>query len=192
MKLRIDQSPTLDELIRGCVRQRERAQRALYERLAPTMYAVCLRYVRDADDAQDVLLRAFTRVFGKIKQYQQEGSFEGWVRRIVVNEALMFLRQQKNMHVAVDLEQATEVSTSPSSQLEADDLLQLVQELPLGFRTVFNLYCIEGYTHAGIAQQLNISEGTSKSQLSRAKALLRRTVAQHDRRGSAPHHDQLG
>ncbi len=191
MKLHIDQSRTLDQLIRGCIRQRERAQRALYERFAPTMYTVCLRYVRDTNDAQDVLLRAFTKVFDKIRQYDETGSFEGWVRRIMVNEALMFLRKHRNMHVAVDIEQAASVSSPPVHQLEADDLLHLVQQLPLGFRTVFNLYCIEGYSHQEIAQQLGISAGTSKSQLSRAKSLLRQWIGQQDRADGLTH-DQLG
>ena len=160
----------------------------MYERLSPRMYAVCLRYVKDADDAQDVLLKSFVKAFDQVKKYRREGSFDGWVRRIVVNEALMFLRKHKNMHVAVDLEEATEVSTPPSTHLEADDLLRLVQQLPLGYRTVFNLFSIEGYSHAEIAQKLTISEGTSKSQLSRAKELLRSMVTNHDR----SYRDQLG
>ena len=181
MKLHINQSRTLDELIDGCVRQDGRAQQRMYERLSPRMYAVCLRYVKDSDDAQDVLLKSFTKAFEHIKKYRQEGSFEGWVRRIVVNEALMFLRKHKTMQVAVDLEEATGVSTPPSTTLEADDLLHLVQRLPLGYRTVFNLYSIEGYSHAEIAEKLSISEGTSKSQLSRAKELLRSMIMNNDR-----------
>ena len=188
MKLRINQSRTLDELIDGCIQQDAWAQKVVYERLSPRMYAVCLRYVRDTADAQDVLLKSFMKAFEHIKKYRQEGSFEGWVRRIVVNEALMFLRKHKNMHVAVDLEEATGVSTPPSTALEADDLLHLVQQLPLGYRTVFNLYSIEGYSHAEIAEKLNISEGTSKSQLSRAKELLRTMITNSDR----SYRDQLG
>ena len=188
MKLHINQSRPLDELINGCVKQDARAQKLLYERFSPRMYAVCLRYVKDADDAQDVLLKSFMKAFEHIKKYKHEGSFEGWVRRIVVNEALMFLRKHKNMHVAVDLEEATTVSTPPSTALEADDLLHLVEQLSLGYRTVFNLYSIEGYSHAEIAEQLGISEGTSKSQLSRAKELLRNMITHHDR----SYRDQLG
>lgn len=188
MKLQINQSRTLDELINGCRKQDARAQKQLYERLSPRMYAVCLRYVKDAADAQDVLLKAFTKTFEHIKKYQHEGSFEGWVHRIVVNESLMFLRKYKNMHVAVDMDEAVNVSTPPSHALEADDLLYFVQQLPLGYRTVFNLYSIEGYSHAEIANQLNISEGTSKSQLSRAKELLRRMITKSD----SMFQDQIG
>ena len=183
MKLHIEQSRTLDELIKGCIQQNGRAQQALYERFSPTMYAVCLRYVKDTDDAQDVLLKAFMKVFEHVKNYKQEGSFEGWIRRITVNESLMFLRKHKNMHLAVDLEEAVGVATLPSSDLEADDLMHLVQQLPIGYRTVFNLYCIEGYSHAEIADKLNISEGTSKSQLSRAKVLLKNKITQYDQAG---------
>ena len=188
MKLHINQSRTLNELIDRCIKQDAQAQKLLYERLSPRMYAVCLRYVKDTADAQDVLLKSFMKAFDHIKTYKQEGSFEGWVHRIVVNEALMFLRKYKNMHVAVDIEEAVDVSTPPSSALEAEDLLRLVQQLPLGYRTVFNLYSIEGYSHAEIAEKLNISEGTSKSQLSRAKELLRNMIMNNERF----YRDQLG
>ena len=188
MKLHINQSRTLDALITGCLNQDPQAQRRVYERLSPKMYAVCLRYVRDADDAQDILLKSFMKAFEHIKKFRQEGSFEGWVRRIVVNEALMFLRKHQTMQVAVDLEEATALSTPPSTNLEADDLLHLVQQLPLGYRTVFNLYSVEGYSHAEISEQLGISEGTSKSQLSRAKEMLRSMIIKIDR----TYRDQLG
>jgi RNA polymerase sigma-70 factor (ECF subfamily) len=151
------------------------------------MYALCLRYLRESDDAQDVLLKAFTKVFEHLPRFKGEGSFEGWVRRIVVNEALMFLRKHKHRHITIELEEAA-ASVEQYPQLEADDLLQLVQALPEGYRTVFNLHAIEGYAHAEIAEQLGISEGTSKSQLSRAKELLRQQIANHDR----GYRDQLG
>ena len=181
MKLHINQSRTLDELVNGCMKQNARAQKLVYERLSPRMYGVCLRYIKETTDAQDVLIKAFAKAFEQIRKYRREGSFEGWVHRIVVNEALMFLRKYKNMHVSVDMDEAANIGTPPSSALEADDLLGFIQRLPLGYRTVFNLYCVEGYSHAEIAEQLNISEGTSKSQLSRAKELLRTMITKHDR-----------
>ncbi len=188
MQIPMYQSAPVDHLVQQCLRQDVRAQRALYERFSPKMYALCLRYLKEADDAQDVLLKAFTKVFEQLPRFKGEGSFEGWVRRIVVNEALMFLRKHKHRHITLELEEAATASVEQYPQLEADDLLQLVQALPEGYRTVFNLYAIEGYAHAEIAQRLGISEGTSKSQLSRAKELLRQRITNYDR----GYRDQLG
>lgn len=181
MQLQIYRSTSLDQLIHQCIKQDGRAQQALYERFSPKMYAVCLRYVKDADDAQDVLLKAFMKVFEHLRRFKGKGSFEGWIRRITVNEALMFLRKHKNMQITVDIEQAASTTADQYDQLEADDLMELVQALPVGYRTVFNLYAIEGYSHPEIAQLLNISEGTSKSQLSRAKEVLRQQITKYDR-----------
>lgn len=188
MQISMYQSALVDHLIEQCLRQDARAQRALYEQFSPKMYALCLRYVRESDDAQDVLLKAFTKVFEHLPRFKGEGSFEGWVRRIVVNEALMFLRKHKNCLMTVDLEGAAATSAEQYTQLEADDLLRLVQALPEGYRTVFNLHAIEGYSHPEIAERLSISEGTSKSQLSRAKELLRQRITDYDR----GYRDQLG
>ena len=187
MQIPMYQSAPVDHLVQQCLRQDVRAQRTLYERFSPKMYALCLRYLKEADDAQDVLLKAFTKVFEQLPRFRGEGSFEGWVRRIVVNEALMFLRKHKHRHITIELEEAA-ASVEQYPQLEADDLLQLVQALPEGYRTVFNLYAIEGYAHAEIAERLGISEGTSKSQLSRAKELLRQRITNYDR----GYRDQLG
>lgn len=188
MQIHMYQSAPVNQLIRQCLRQDARAQRTLYEQFSPRMYALCLRYVRESDDAQDVLLRAFTKVFEHLPRFKGEGSFEGWVRRIVVNEALMFLRKHKHRLITVELDGATMASVEQYPQLEADDLLRLVQALPEGYRTVFNMHTIEGYAHAEIAEQLGISEGTSKSQLSRAKELLRQRITNYDR----GYRDQLG
>lgn len=187
MQIPMYQSTPVNQLIQQCLRQDARAQRALYEQFSPEMYALCLRYLKEADDAQDVLLKAFTKVFEHLPQFKGEGSFEGWVRRIVVNEALMFLRKHKHRHITIELEEAA-ASVEQYPQLEADDLLRLVQALPEGYRTVFNLHAIEGYAHFEIAEQLGISEGTSKSQLSRAKELLRQRITNYDR----GYRDQLG
>lgn len=188
MQISMYQSAPVDHLIQQCLRQDARAQRALYEQFSPKMYALCLRYVRESDDAQDVLLKAFTRVFDHLARFKGEGSFEGWIRRIVVNEALMFLRKHKQRQMTVELEGAAATLADQCTQLEADDLLRLVQALPEGYRTVFNLHAIEGYSHLEIAERLGISEGTSKSQLSRARELLRQRITDYDR----GYRDQLG
>lgn len=149
-----------------------KAQTMLYERYSPKMMAICMRYMGDIMEAEDVMIEGFMRIFDKIDQFNFKGSFEGWMRRIMVNEALMRLRGKKV--IKVELEEVRQESNDASveSDLNATELLQLVNELPIGYRTVFNLYAIEGYSHAEIAEQLDISEGTSKSQLSRARALL--------------------
>ncbi len=180
MHLTIYSSKVLDKIIKGCLNNDPRAQKALYERFSPVMFAVCLRYVKDTAEAEDVLLRSFMKIFEHIGKYRSEGSFEGWIRRIVVNESLMYLRANKTLHMTVDVAQAATVCTVPVDHLEAEDLFEMVQQLPVGYRTVFNLYAIEGYAHAEIANMLHISEGTSKSQLSRAKQLLRTMIEQQE------------
>lgn len=175
--MKIHRSKILDELVEGCIRDDPRAQQTLYERFSPLMFAVCLRYIKEIAEAEDVLLKAFMKVFSSIRKFRGEGSLEGWIRRIVVNESLMYLRQNKTLYLTVDVESAKSASTVASDHLEAADLLSIVQQLPVGYRTVFNLYAIEGYAHAEIAGMLGISEGTSKSQLSRAKMMLRNMLS---------------
>lgn len=160
------------DLAKAVQRQDPKAQTRLYEKFSSKMLAVCTRYVGDKMEAEDVMIDGFMRVFDKIDQFTFQGSFEGWVRRIMVNEALMYVRSKKM--IIVDLEYATEETSdsSFSTDLEAADLMKIIEELPVGYRTVFNLYAIEGYNHLEIAEMLGISEGTSKSQLSRARAIL--------------------
>ena len=173
---------TQDELINGCLRRDNSAQRLLYETYSPRMYGLCCRYVKDSMDAEDVLVGAFTKVFDKIHQFKNEGSFEGWIRKIVVNEALTYLRRHRSMYLEIDLEQAGYEPDYQSlgDHLEAEDLLSIIQALPTGYRIVFNLYAIDGYSHKEIADQLGISENTSKSQLSRARAYLQKVLAEQD------------
>lgn len=177
MKLRI-YGDEQDDLIEGCRRGDRRAQQALYDQYAPRMYAVCLRYARNSMEADDILVTAFTRVFDRIDQFRGEGSFEGWIRRITVNEALTVLRRSRNMGIEIDLESADhQIDYSHlEDHLEAEDLLRIVEDLPPGYRVVFNMYAIDGYTHKEIAEALGISQNTSKSQLSRARALLQRRL----------------
>lgn len=167
-----------EELIARCKKGKRDAQQELYSMYSDKMLALCIRYVGNQFEAEDVLVVAFMKIFEKIDQYTGKGNFEGWIRRIMVNESLMYLRKQKQTKYHEDLETAErETATELSdSNLEAEDLMKLIQELPNGYRVVFNLYAIEGFSHKEIAQQLNISEGTSKSQLSKARNMLKRMI----------------
>lgn len=169
------------DLIAACGRGEQRAQRQLYDQLAGLMLSVCRRYLKRREDAEEALLMGFAKMFRALPTYRFEGSFEGWVRRIMVNESLMLLRQRESMTVALeDFAQPENLATTPATadtQLQADDLLALLAELPAGYRTVFNLYALEGFGHQEIAEMLGISEGTSKSQLSKARAMLQRRLS---------------
>jgi RNA polymerase sigma-70 factor (ECF subfamily) len=171
-----------DELIKGCLRRDRNAQKLLYDTYSSKMYGLCYRYVKDVMEAEDILVTAFMKVFDKIAQFKSEGSFEGWIRRIVVNEALTYLRRHRSMYLETELEQADREPdyNSLSDHLEAEDLLKMIQELPTGYRIVFNLYAIDGYSHKEIAGQLGISENTSKSQLSRARTYLQKILQEKD------------
>lgn len=162
------------QLIVALKRGESRAHKVVYERFSGKMLAVCTRYCANRDDAEEVMLDGFMRVFEKIEQFREEGSFEGWIRRVMVTESLMFLRKAKQWRQEVPMD---EVTVEPDYEwadtaVNENDLMRLVNQLPDGYRTVFNLYAIEGYAHAEIAEMLGISEGTSKSQLSRARVML--------------------
>ncbi|MGB0839658.1 MAG: RNA polymerase sigma factor [Chitinophagales bacterium] len=171
---------TEKELIQACKQNNRKAQRLLYERLAPKMFGVCKRYVRNEADVEDVLLKGFYKVFSNLCQYSYQGSFEGWVRRIMVNESLSFLRQNKKRMgfslVSVEEQYHLETSTNADDKLLEGDVLQLLDELPQGYRTVFNLYAIEGYGHREIAEMLGVSINTSKSQLLKARRMLQKLL----------------
>jgi RNA polymerase sigma factor (sigma-70 family) len=168
-----------DELVAECRRGNPRAQRVLYDRLAPKMMAVCLRYLRHTEDAEEVLMQGFVKVFSGLESFRQDGCLAAWVRRIMVNTALSYLRNQRPPHVELDDCRASlcPVAAHAETDLATADLLRLVQRLPRGYRTVFNLYAIEGYTHPEISRLLGISEGTSKSQLAKARGQLQRQLA---------------
>jgi RNA polymerase sigma factor (sigma-70 family) len=171
-----------EDLIQGCLKGNRTSQKQLYEIYSSKMYALCYRYVKDSMQAQDILVTAFMKVFEKIGQFKNEGSFEGWIRRIMVNESLSYLRKQRAMYVETDLEQADREPDyeNLSDHLEAEDLLRMISELPAGYRIVFNMYAIDGYSHKEIAEHLGISENTSKSQLSRARVFLQKLLAEND------------
>jgi RNA polymerase sigma factor (sigma-70 family) len=168
-----------EELLKGCLKRERTAQQQLFDTYSSKMYGLCYRYVRHAMEAEDILVTAFTKIFEKIDQFKGEGSFEGWMRRIMVNEALTYLRKSRSMYLETDLEQADREPDfdSISDHLETEDLLKMIQELPAGYRLVFNMYAIDGYSHKEIAGQLGISENTSKSQLSRARVYLQKMLA---------------
>jgi RNA polymerase sigma factor (sigma-70 family) len=169
---------TIENIIEGCRRKKPQAQRMLYEMLSSRMYGVCLRYAGSKEDAQDILHEGFLKIFEKIGQFEGRGSFEGWVRKIMVNTALeKFRNQYKLIRIQDDIK---EVDTSGSEDINenitASELLLMIRDLTPQYRMVFNLYAIEGYSHKEIAEKLNISEGTSKSNLSRARTILQEKV----------------
>lgn len=179
------------ELIDGCRRNDRIAQQTVYEQMAGKMLSLCCRYVKDRMQAEDVLVTSFTKVFEKIDQFKGDGSFEGWVRKIVVNESLSYLRKNKSMYLETDLAAADREPdlNSLSNQLEADDLMRLVTELPPGYRIVFNMFALDGFTHKEIADELGINENTSKSQLSRARSYLQARLLDIDKN---THRNQKG
>jgi RNA polymerase sigma factor (sigma-70 family) len=168
-------------LAEECVNGNIRAQRALFDKYASKMMGVCLRYTKNTNEAEDVLQDGFIKVYQKLKDYKKEGSLEGWIRRIMVNTSLDQLRKNTRQlgDTAIDdVDYKVEGSSFVIEQLMADDLLKLVQQLPEGYKMVFNLYAIEGYSHQEIGETLGITESTSKSQYSRARAYLRERLEQ--------------
>lgn len=165
-------------LIRECMAGNRNAQKALYDTYSAKMMGVCLRYSTDRSRAQDILQDAFIKIFNNLHKFRNEGSFEGWIRRIMVNTAIEHVRKEKHMRKHVEIEQAYDIALDNSifEKLAANDLLLLLQQLPPGYRAVFNLYVIEGYSHKEIAYILNIKEGTSKSQLAKARYTLQRII----------------
>jgi len=153
-------------------------QEELYRRFSPRMYGVCLRYAGNVEEAEDILQEGFIKIFKKLGSFRSEGSFEGWVRRIFVNTAIEHFRRKTYQQPITEQHENTVEGKSLSvlDNLGEKDILKLVQDLSPGYRTVFNLYVVEGYTHKEIGDMLGISEGTSKSQLSRAKVLLQEMV----------------
>lgn len=171
------------QLVTALKRGDSRAYKVVYERFAGQMLAVCTRYCANRADAEEIMLDGFMRMFERISQFRGEGSFEGWLRRIMVTESLMFLRRNKAWRHESPLEGVPDEPDYDwaDAHLNEHELLRLIAQLPDGYRTVFNLYAIEGYSHAEIADMLGIAEGTSKSQLSRARALLQTYLKQLER-----------
>lgn len=172
---------TEKQLIEGCKNGERLAQKELYETYSRKMMGVCLRYVSDRETARDLLQDGFVKVFTSMEMdsYSGLGSFEGWMRKIFVNCALEYLRRSDVLREAADLDNTAELvhpDSSVISDMSASELMKLVQELPAGFRAVFNLFAIEGYSHKEISEMMNITESTSRSQFTRAKQLLQRKI----------------
>ena len=170
----------LQDLIAGCKREDTWARKKLYELYAPAMLGVCVRYVDEKEAARDILHEGFIKIFTKIESYSGAGSFEGWMRKIFVTSALEYLRSTKALGGTISLDSCDEAAdndnTSAVQQLSAGEIVRCINELPSGFRTVFNLYAVEGYSHAEIAQMLNIQEASSRSQFARARQMLQTKI----------------
>lgn len=168
-----------EQLIEGCIRAERQSQNKLYNLFKNKMFAVCLRYARNREEAEEILHEGFLKVFDFVHQYKFEGSFEGWMRKIMVNSALQKYRGKRQLQAVVDITETDVIDAGHEeiiSQLGTKELLQMVQQLPPATRMVFNLYVFEGLKHREIAELLNISEGTSKSNLSDARYTLQKAV----------------
>jgi len=164
------------ELIELAVENNRHAQQKMYSKFAPKMLSVCRQYVKDVHQAEDIMITAFMKVFTSLKNFEHKGSFEGWIRRIMINECISFLRVQKKVLFIDDDNYFEESFNNIESQFSVDDIQFLIDKLPDGYRMVFNLYAIEGYKHQEIATMLGINEGTSKSQLSHARKMLQEQI----------------
>ncbi|MBO4571722.1 MAG: sigma-70 family RNA polymerase sigma factor [Bacteroidales bacterium] len=169
------------ELIDGCRRNDRRAQKQLYDLYAPRMLAVCMRYTGSRENAKDVMQEGFLTVFDKIGTYKGQGSFEGWMRRVFANQSLMYIRKNDALKYADEIDSVPESglgleSGDPLGALGAKEIMELISAMPAGFRSVFNLYVLEGYSHQEIAEALGITEGSSRSQLSRGRIWLQERI----------------
>ena len=164
---------TIEHIAEKCRQGDRDAQKKLYSQYAPILLGIARRYFSAVQDAEDVLMEAFYKIFSNIDQYKGEGSFEGWMKRILVNEALMKLRKHRNFALSIESE-ALQIPDEEDtlSSIHHDEIIDLMDQLPTGYRTIFNMYVIEGYKHREIADELNISINTSKSQLIQAKKKL--------------------
>lgn len=171
----------LDEIIRGCIAGRRKSQKSLFDHFSDEMFGVCLYYSKDYTEAEDTLHEGFMKVFQKISQYKRTGSLAGWIKRIMINTALEKFRKQKLLFVVSD-EMDPESDIEPErviNDLSAQDLIKMIGELTPQYRIVFNLYAIDGYSHKEISSMLGISEGTSKSNLARARYILQKKVKEY-------------
>ena len=170
----------IKDIISGCLKGNRRDQELLYRRHAARLYAVCLQYSGNDEEARDILQEGFIKIFENLVNYKHEGSFEGWMRRIIVNTALEKYRSKHMLHRVDDIDQIPEPDADPDNEdyagLQAFNLMAIIRDLPPKYRMVFNLFAIEGYSHKEIGKMMKISEGTSKSNLSRARVILQRRV----------------
>lgn len=166
-----------EKIIQACKKQRRDAQRQLYEYMAPKLYYLCKRYLKKEEEIEEVLANSFFIIFTKIDQLKEVKAFEGWAKKIAVNQCLAQLKKNLNFNLYLDdVSYSNQPLADEMTDLEEEDLLNLVKYIPEGCRTIFSLFVIEGYSHKEIADQLNITEGTSKSQLNAAKSKLKELV----------------
>jgi len=166
---------TEEALLQGCLKNNAVAQKELYEKYSSKMMAVCYRYAHSREDAEDMLQEAFIKVFSQIHSFENRGAFEGWIRRIVVHTCINILKKNKKFSESVDLIHATSIQVKEEnipSIIQAKQVIECIRLLPIGYRTVLNLYAIEGFSHREIGEILDIEESTSRSQYTRAKAML--------------------
>jgi RNA polymerase sigma-70 factor (ECF subfamily) len=169
---------TEELIIAGCLNNQPVAQKELYNRYSPKMLAVCYRFAHSREDAEDMLQEGFIKVFSQMHTFQNKGAFEGWIRRVIVHTCINVLKRNKKFNEAVDLEYAVEAQVRDNipSILQAKQVVECIRMLPTGYRTVLNLYAIEGYSHREIGEMLDIGESTSRSQYTRAKAVLEQVL----------------
>lgn len=162
------------ELIEACLKENPSAQKLLYDKYSSKLYGICLRYCKNEEEAQDILQDSFIKIFTKLHTYQFTGSFEGWLKRIATNTSIEYYRKKIDTGDVDEIVFNPYLSVDSDKGLEVEELLKMIQELPEGYRMIFNMYAIDGFNHGEIAKKLGISEGTSKSQLSRARAYLQK------------------
>ncbi len=182
----LPENPSMEILIKGCIKGERRCQQKVFEKFYGKMMSVCLRYSKGMDDAQDILQDGFIKVFKNIRRYKGDGSFEGWMRRIIVNTAIDHYRKKKNAAVIADSEyvdiinEETDIDDSDDFEMIAEckneEILKAVQQLSPAYKAVFNLYVVEGYSHKEIAEMLGIAVGSSKSNLAKAKMKLKKIL----------------
>jgi RNA polymerase sigma-70 factor (ECF subfamily) len=172
----IDLQQHQSEIISLAVENNRQAQQKIYSQFAPKMLSVCRQYIKDIHHAEDLMITAFMKVFSNLKNFENKGSFEGWIRRIMINECISFIRVQKKVSFLEDEFYVEDTFNNIESGLSVDDIQTLIDGLPEGYKMIFNLYAIEGFKHREIAEMLGINEGTSKSQLSHARRILQEQV----------------
>lgn len=194
MNLKIRKSATEEKLIQRSLKGDIRAQRDLFDRFVSQMLGICCRYIRNRMEAEDIMITGFRKAFDNLNSFKGSGSFGAWLRKIMINESLTYIRRNKNMYLEVDIEKADEVPDFSFHQhhLGEEEMLGMIQDLPPGYGRVFNLYAIEGYSHKEIAGMLGITESTSKSQLSRARNLLQTKLIEVEKRKRENNHGRNG
>jgi RNA polymerase sigma-70 factor (ECF subfamily) len=171
---------TEEQIIEGCVKGERKFQEILYHTFSSKMFSVCMRYANEYAGAEDLLQDGFVKVFKNIEKFRGEGSFEGWIRRIFVNNSIEHYRKKSNLYVVQETEALSYeyYDDNALQKLMKEDLVKIIQSLSTGYRTIFNLYVVEGYSHKEIGEMMGITEGTSKSQLARARYLLQKKIAE--------------